>query len=142
MGKREFSSWEECLKAFTRGFGSKDPSICDPAFLAKEIFELRMPEDFKYYGKAGIRSDMLCRDLVLLGFSRKAVSKKEAISKCKHEFEVGKYLSTYDPRALRTAASYLWNGNQNSGDLSEEEFQQSKDIVEKLKKAKNTFLPH
>lgn len=141
MNQEEPIKWDEYLVAFTSGIGSKHPSICDSAYLSQKIFGLIMPQDFKSYGRGGIRSDMLCRDLALLWFAVRGENVKKSGCKYQDVFKVGKLLSNYDPTVLRSVASYLWNGNKGGNDLTTEEIKASKKIIKELKKARKTLQP-
>ena len=140
MNQDESIDWDDYLTAFTSGIGSKHPSLCDSAYISKEIFGLKMPEDFKYYGRGGIRSDMLCRDLALLWLARRETNEEKLSSKYKYIFKVGKLLSNYDRNAWRSVALYLWNGNKGANDLTPAEVKVSKEIIKKLRRAKRTLL--
>jgi len=140
LQRRKSINWDEYLAAFALGIGTKHPSLCDYAFIAHEIFELRMPEDFKYYGQGGIRSDMLCRDLALLRFSSQGISEEEVSSKYEDVLKVGELLSEYDHKTSKSVALFLWNGNRGANDLTSKEIEKSRKVIEQLKKAKRTSL--
>lgn len=132
MSQEASSDWDDYLAAFALGVGIKHPSLCDSAFISQKIFGFRMPRDFKYYGRGGIRSDMLCRDLALLRFANRETNDKKLRSRYKRAFKVGKLFSKYDSKKLQSVALYLWNGYKGAGDLTPDEVEASKAIIEEL----------
>lgn len=110
----------DAIYSFIAGFGDRDTADTSNAvFIAKELFKMNLPLEFRGAGRLGVES------LELYGILRDAKPQQ----KNAEAFNEGKTLSEYTARELMLMASYLWNEGRSA--LDEREREEARALLEK-----------
>jgi hypothetical protein len=110
----------DAVNSFIGGFGTREAKDGQNAvFIAKELFSLDFPFEYKGMGRRGVECLRLYR---ILRNAKPSQKNPEA-------FHIGKTLTEYDSRELMLMASYLWNEGKNS--LREEEREEARALLRK-----------
>ena len=110
----------DAVDSFIGGFGTKETEDCQNAvFIAKELFNLDLPLEYKGMGRVGVE----CLDLYCI------LEDVEPNQKNSEAFNAGKMLSRYSSRELMLMALYLWNEGRSS--LREKEREEARALLEK-----------
>ena len=110
----------DAVNSFVGGFGTRKAKDGQNAvFIAKELFNLDFPFEYKGMGRCGVECLRLYR---ILRNAKPSQKNPEA-------FHIGKTLSEYDSHELMLMASYLWNEGRSS--LTEEEREEARVLLEK-----------
>ena len=110
----------DAIYSFIGGFGTREAKDSQNAvFIAKELFNLDLPLEYKGMGRRGVE----CLDLYRI------LRTAEPHKKNPEAFHIGEILSEYDSRELMLMASYLWNEGRSS--LTEEERVEAHALLEK-----------
>ena len=110
----------DAVNSFIAGFGNRETKDAQNAlFIAKELFNIDLPLEYKGMGRRGVECLRLYR---ILRNAKPHQENPEA-------FHIGETLSEYDSRELMLMASYLWNEGRSS--LTEEEIEEARALLEK-----------
>lgn len=110
----------DAIDSFIGGFGNRETEDAQNAvFIAKELFNIDLPLEFRGMGRCGVE----CLDLYFILEDAKPNQKNS------EAFNVGRKLSHYNSRELMLMALYLWNEGRSS--LTEEEREEARALLEK-----------
>ncbi len=110
----------DAVNSFIAGFGNRETKDAQNAlFIAKELFNLNLPLEFKGMGRCGVE----CLDLYFT-LERAKPSRKNP-----EAFSAGETLSEYGSRELMLMALYLWNKGRSA--LTPEEREEARTLLKK-----------
>jgi len=110
----------DILNSFIGGFGTRETKDAQNAlFIAKKLFSLDLPLEFRGMGRVGVE----CLRLYF------PLERAKPSQKNPEAFNAGKILSEYDSRELMLMALYLWNEGRSS--LTPEERDKARSLLEK-----------
>jgi len=108
----------DTIDSLIAGFGTRETKDCQNAvFIAKELFNLDLPLEYKGMGRVGVE----CLRLYCILENGRHLKKNPKVSK------IGQTLSQYNSHELMVMASYLWNEGRSS--LTEEERQEARALL-------------
>ena len=110
----------DAIDSFIGGFGTRETKDAQNAlFIAKKLFNLDLPLEFRGMGRVGVE----CLRLYF------PLERAKPSQKNPGAFNAGKILSEYDSRELMLMALYLWNEGRSS--LTPEERDEARALLER-----------